>query len=120
MILLLRSIPREQLTNQVHASGHDSHYLSRNLRWMHSSESYLIEGRQMPKNIVIYSDGTGQDGGVRVEQRVSNVYKLYRASRVHPENRIDPNEQVCFYDPGLGTDSGAGGLTGAMRWINKL
>lgn len=53
----------------------------------------------MPKNIVIYSDGTGQDGGVRPEQRVSNVYKLYRATRVHPDNAIDPSEQVCFYDP---------------------
>src|SRR3954465_10072043 len=74
----------------------------------------------MAKNIVVYSDGTGQDGGVRVEQRVSNVYKMYRSSRVHPENRIDPTEQVCFYDAGLGTDSGAGGLTAAMRWINKL
>lgn len=74
----------------------------------------------MAKNIVIYSDGTGQDGGVRVEQRVSNVYKMYRSSRVHPENRIDPTEQVCFYDAGLGTDIGASGLTAAMRWINKL
>ena len=36
----------------------------------------------MAKNIVVYSDGTGQDGGVRPAQRVSNVYKLYRASRV--------------------------------------
>jgi uncharacterized protein (DUF2235 family) len=55
----------------------------------------------MPKNIVVYSDGTGQDGGVRPEQRVSNVYKMYRASRVHPDNAIDPVQQVCFYDPGL-------------------
>ena len=65
----------------------------------------------MPKNIVVYSDGTGQDGGVRPEQRISNVYKMYRSSRVHPDNPIDPTEQVCFYDPGLGTDSGASGLT---------
>jgi hypothetical protein len=36
----------------------------------------LVEGeRAMPKKIVVYSDGTGQDGGVRPEQRVSNVYK---------------------------------------------
>ena len=65
----------------------------------------------MSKNIVIYSDGTGQDGGVRPEQRVSNIYKLYRASRVHPDIAINPKEQVCFYDPGLGTDIGATGLT---------
>jgi hypothetical protein len=68
----------------------------------------------MPKNIVVYSDGTGQDGGVRPEQRISNVYKMYRASRVHPDNPIDPAQQVCFYDPGLGTDSGASGLTGII------
>jgi uncharacterized protein (DUF2235 family) len=55
----------------------------------------------MPKNIVVYSDGTGQDGGVRVEQRISNVYKMYRSSRVHPDNPINPAEQVCLYDPGL-------------------
>ena len=55
----------------------------------------------MAKNIVVYSDGTGQDGGVRPEQRVSNVYKMYRASRTGPDNPIDPNEQVTFYDPGL-------------------
>jgi uncharacterized protein (DUF2235 family) len=74
----------------------------------------------MPKNIVVYSDGTGQDGGVRPEQRISNVYKMYRASRVHPDNAIDPVEQVCFYDPGLGTDSDASGLTSIMRKIDKL
>jgi uncharacterized protein (DUF2235 family) len=74
----------------------------------------------MPKNILVYSDGTGQDGGVRPEQRISNVYKIYRSSRVHPDNAIDPTEQVCFYDPGLGTDSGASGLTGIMRKIDKL
>lgn len=74
----------------------------------------------MPKNIVVYSDGTGQDGGVRPEQRTSNVYKMYRSSRVHPDNLIDPSEQVCFYDPGLGTDSGASGLTGVVRKIDKL
>lgn len=74
----------------------------------------------MAKNIVVYSDGTGQDEGVRPEQRVSNVYKMYRSSRVHPDNPIDPTEQVCFYDPGLGTDSSASGLTGIMRRLDKL
>jgi len=74
----------------------------------------------MSKNIVVYSDGTGQDGGVRVEQRVSNVYKLYRATRVHPDNAIDPAEQVCFYDPGLGTDVGATALTAPVRTMQKL
>jgi hypothetical protein len=62
----------------------------------------------MPKNIVVFSDGTGQSGGVRAEQRLSNIYKLYRACRVDPLNDIDPAEQVAFYDAGLGTDEDVG------------
>ncbi|MET3225845.1 hypothetical protein ABIF35_006632 [Bradyrhizobium japonicum] len=41
----------------------------------------------MPKNIVVFSDGTGQDGGARPEQRISNIYKMYRISRDHADNR---------------------------------
>jgi uncharacterized protein (DUF2235 family) len=74
----------------------------------------------VPKNIVIYSDGTGQDGGVRPEQRMSNIFKMYRATRPGPDSAIDPNEQVAFYDPGLGTDAGASGLTSVRRWFAKL
>lgn len=73
-----------------------------------------------PRNIVIFSDGTGQDGGIHPEQRLSNVYKLYRAARVGPDNNIDPSEQVAFYDPGLGTDTSATGLTSVHRKITKL
>jgi uncharacterized protein (DUF2235 family) len=62
----------------------------------------------MPKNIVVFSDGTGQSGGVRPEQRLSNIYKLYRACRIDPLNDIDPAEQVAFYDAGLGTDEDVG------------
>lgn len=75
----------------------------------------------MSKNIVIFSDGTGQDGGVRPDQRLSNVYKLYRAARVDPLNAIDPGEQICFYDPGLGTDDDVHGAFGRIsRTIGKL
>lgn len=74
----------------------------------------------MPKNIVVFSDGTGQLGGLRPEQRLSNIYKLYRACRVDPLNEIDPAEQVCFYDPGLGTDEDAGGAISWVRWVRKL
>lgn len=49
----------------------------------------------MPKNIVVLSDGTGQEGG---RGHDSNVYKLYRML----EDRTD--NQVVFYDEGLGTD----------------
>jgi uncharacterized protein (DUF2235 family) len=72
------------------------------------------------RNIVIFSDGTGQDGGVRPEQRFSNIFKMYRAARVGPDNDIDPNHQVAFYDPGLGTDTSATGLTSAYRAFTKL
>ena len=49
----------------------------------------------MSKNIVVLSDGTGQDGG---RGHDTNVYKLFRML----EDRT-PN-QVVFYDQGLGTD----------------
>ena len=49
----------------------------------------------MPKNIVVYSDGTGQDGGARPEQRISNIYKMYRISRDHADTAIG----VAFCDP---------------------
>lgn len=62
----------------------------------------------MGKNILIFADGTGQAGGFRPDQRLSNVYKLYRATRSGPESPIDPARQVAFYDPGLGTTTDAG------------
>jgi len=50
----------------------------------------------LPKNIVIFSDGTGQAGGIP-GQAPTNVYKLYRACPVVP------GVQETFYDPGLGS-----------------
>jgi uncharacterized protein (DUF2235 family) len=58
----------------------------------------------MPKNILIYADGTGQAGGLKPDQALSNVYKLYRATRTGPDSPIDPGRQIAFYDAGLGTD----------------
>jgi len=74
----------------------------------------------MPKNIVVFSDGTGQDGGARPEQRISNIYKMYRISRDHADTGIDPAQQVVFYDAGLGTDVGATALTAPVRFVQKL
>ena len=74
----------------------------------------------MAKNIVVFSDGTGHDGGARPEQRISNVYKMYRASRDHADTAINPSEQVVFYDAGLGTDVGATALTAPVRFVQKL
>jgi uncharacterized protein (DUF2235 family) len=50
----------------------------------------------MPKNIVIFSDGTGQAGGIPGAV-ASNVYKLFLACPVVP------GVQETFYDPGLGS-----------------
>jgi uncharacterized protein (DUF2235 family) len=50
----------------------------------------------MGKNIVILSDGTGQEGGKKAG-RNSNVYGIFNML----EDRTD--DQIVFYDPGLGT-----------------
>jgi len=48
----------------------------------------------MPKNIVVFADGTGQEGG---KGNNTNVYKLFNMV-------IDRSpEQIAFYDRGLGT-----------------
>lgn len=57
----------------------------------------------MGKNIVIYSDGTGQRSGLFLDENRSNIYKLYRATRCGPDKEVDPAEQLTFYDPGIGT-----------------
>lgn len=57
----------------------------------------------MSKNILIFSDGTGQSGGVTFDEDRTNIYKLFRATRCGPDSTIDPSEQVAFYDPGLGS-----------------
>lgn len=49
----------------------------------------------MPKNIIILSDGTGQEGG---KGHDTNVYKLFRML----EDRTE--RQIVFYDQGLGTN----------------
>lgn len=75
----------------------------------------------MAKNIVIFADGTGQAGGVRPDQRLSNVYKLYRACRTVPDSGIDPGRQIAFYDAGLGTDDDAAGApTRLVRTLRKI
>ncbi|WP_353176352.1 DUF2235 domain-containing protein [Salinisphaera sp. T5B8] len=64
----------------------------------------------MAKHILIFSDGTGQMGGLRPDQTLSNVYKLYRAMRPGPTSPIDPGVQYAFYDPGLGAAAAGGGF----------
>jgi uncharacterized protein (DUF2235 family) len=74
----------------------------------------------MPKNIVVYSDGTGQAGGFRFDEARTNVYKMFRAGRCGPDSGIDPREQVAFYDPGLGSQADGANVFGkALRWIHN-
>ena len=72
----------------------------------------------MAKNILIFADGTGQAGGFRPDQLLSNIYKLYRATRSGPDSPIDPAEQIAFYDPGLGTTTDGGGVK--LRFVDRL
>lgn len=71
----------------------------------------------MSKLIMIFSDGTNQIGGLRPDQRLSNIYKMYRAMRPWTDSPIPPGEQTAFYDPGLG----AGEVPGfTLRRIRNL
>ncbi len=76
----------------------------------------------MSKNILIFSDGTGQAGGFMPDETRSNVYKLYRATRIGPDNKIRPEEQLAFYDAGLGSrgDVGERGHKLGRRIYNLL
>lgn len=75
----------------------------------------------MSKNILIFSDGTGQAGGISLDERRSNIYKLFRASRVGPDSSIPPADQVAFYDAGLGSVPANGGIIKAsIRWAHNF
>jgi hypothetical protein len=70
----------------------------------------------MGKNVVIFSDGTGQWGGLKPDQELSNIYKLYRASRNGPDSPINPAEQIAVYHPGLGS----GEADSWWQWAQKM
>lgn len=75
----------------------------------------------MSKNILVFSDGTGQVGGLTPDETRSNIYKMYRATRCGPDSNIKANEQLSFYDPGLGSLSLQGGFfSRAWRRIHKV
>lgn len=74
------------------------------------------------RNILVFSDGTGQAGGLQLDEFRTNVYKLYRATRCGPDCDINPNRQLAIYDPGLGSKlAGENIRLGFLRrWYNKL
>lgn len=59
-----------------------------------------------PKNIIVCADGTGNKGGYSPD---SNVYKIYKMVDKHYrgtcKDGIDIEEQILFYDNGVGTQS---------------
>ena len=59
----------------------------------------------MGKNILVFADGTGNEGGLLPDESRTNVYKLFRATRADPDSTIHPDEQLAFYIPGIGTPS---------------
>jgi uncharacterized protein (DUF2235 family) len=64
----------------------------------------------MPRNILVFADGTGNEGGLIPDESRTNVYKLYRATRTGPDSPVDPSRQIAFYIRGVGTpgDSNVG------------
>ena len=55
------------------------------------------------RNILVFADGTANEGGLLPDETRTNVYKLYRATRVGPDTCIDPDRQSAFYVSGIGT-----------------
>ena len=63
----------------------------------------------MPKNIVICLDGTGN----QIEENLSNVLKLYRTLKKN-------DEQVVFYDQGVGTLGQVNAWGRFTQWARNL
>jgi uncharacterized protein (DUF2235 family) len=72
----------------------------------------------MAKNILVFSDGTGQAGGLIPDEKRSNIYKMFRAMRCGPDTAIDPADQLAFYDAGLG--SLADGSIIKIGWMRRI
>jgi uncharacterized protein (DUF2235 family) len=68
----------------------------------------------MPRYICIFSDGTGQAGGAN-PINWTNVYRLFMGTR-----EADPAGQVCFYDPGLGSNPDEGEHRSPLRRLKDI
>jgi uncharacterized protein (DUF2235 family) len=70
----------------------------------------------MPRNILIFADGTGNEGGLLPDESRTNVYKLFCATRTGPDSNVDPLKQIAFYVQGIGTPvNGHTTLTARVR-----
>ena len=77
----------------------------------------------MAKNIVLFSDGTGNSSASPFK---TNVWRLYQAIDIKPpKNPKDPKtpEQLVYYDNGVGTENfkpiaALGGALGIGVWAN--
>jgi uncharacterized protein (DUF2235 family) len=70
----------------------------------------------MSRNILIFADGTGNEGGLLPDESRTNVYKLFRATRTGPDSPIDPSKQIAFYVRGVGTPSSSHSNWLARKW----
>lgn len=63
---------------------------------------HMEKQKDVRKNIILCSDGTGNRGGYTFD---SNVYKIYKAIQIHNIRSPDVGqvEQRAFYDNGVGT-----------------
>ena len=66
----------------------------------------------MPKNIIVCCDGTGNEIKPDCQSNVLELYQRLDKSR--------PEEQVTYYDPGLGTLPAPGVQTGPAKFLTKL
>lgn len=56
----------------------------------------------MPKNLVLFSDGTGNSAGKLFK---TNVWRVYQAVDLTDPQKPEPPRQFAFYDDGVGTSS---------------
>lgn len=68
----------------------------------------------MSKNIVLCSDGTGNQD---IKNRGTNVFKLYEAIDIQGHKNNTPPKQTAFYDDGVGTENPIAKVIGrAFGW----
>ncbi len=74
----------------------------------------------MGKNIVLFSDGTGNSSASPFK---TNVWRLYQAIDIEPPTNPNDRQQIVYYDNGVGTENfkplaALGGALGIGVWQN--